>query len=411
MPALLSVYANRAGSLRDTAAVKWFPRRPVRDARQLDEFLVGDGLDVATVTCDLHALTENLDEFSGGSPSSRRRLSSSPHGKVGTQLRKPRESRAVALLHRSSTRNPLAPIQQQQLGNIESSAERQTGHHQHEASAVDSNLGARRRGHRPYSLCRHDLVVDPHRAARQNDVAAAVTAVRTYSADRIHATAYALHMDTSTTIDSDATAAEALARITPWSTRITSRPPFFADSLTRPEILIANLKAMARHGGFAAGDREGATSHAGLWRLLSQGEPDSGGYAYNLANSEQNLWELSVREEGYAAASERSEDAICMPARRVVSEGRQARQPRARGRPRTGAYESRQFLRPPGSGDRCPRLLARDTRAQTRFAMAHGRDRHLPSGSFAGHGRTCPARSCGIAGRPGIGRWRTLSRF
>jgi tetratricopeptide (TPR) repeat protein len=114
-------------------------------------------------------------------------------------------------------------------------------------------------------------------------------------------------MDTST-IDSDAAAAKALARINALIDSDDVKAALsFADSLTGPEILIANLKAIAyTHGGFAVGDRAVLLLGAELWRALSGCEPDSGGYAYNLANAEQNLWELAVREEGYAAAFESS---------------------------------------------------------------------------------------------------------
>lgn len=81
----------------------------------------------------------------------------------------------------------------------------------------------------------------------------------------------------------------------------------FADSLTGHEILVRNLRAIAyTHGGWAAGDAAMVAAGAALWQGLHDGEPESAGYAYNLANAEQNLWELAVRQDGYARALERS---------------------------------------------------------------------------------------------------------
>lgn len=66
MVALLAIYADRLGDLRDKAGVRRFPSRPVRDARALDDYLVRDGLDVATVTSDLESLTEDVPVGSAG---------------------------------------------------------------------------------------------------------------------------------------------------------------------------------------------------------------------------------------------------------------------------------------------------------------------------------------------------------
>lgn len=88
MPPLLSVYADRLGSLRDTAAVKSFPRRPVRYARVLDKFLVGDGLDAATVTSDLRALTDDLDEFRWGVAEFEESREHLPNHPLGAELHK-----------------------------------------------------------------------------------------------------------------------------------------------------------------------------------------------------------------------------------------------------------------------------------------------------------------------------------
>jgi hypothetical protein len=68
MPALLDLYADRLGELRDEAGIKRFPRRPVREARELDDYLIRDGLDAATVTSDLELLTRDVTEFRWGVP-------------------------------------------------------------------------------------------------------------------------------------------------------------------------------------------------------------------------------------------------------------------------------------------------------------------------------------------------------
>ena len=71
MTALISLYAHHLGELRDKAGVRrfpWLPRRPVHDARNLDDYLIRDGLDAATVTSDLESLTRDLTHFRWGVP-------------------------------------------------------------------------------------------------------------------------------------------------------------------------------------------------------------------------------------------------------------------------------------------------------------------------------------------------------
>lgn len=63
MTALLSLYADRLGELRDAAGSARFPRRPVRAGRELDRYLIRDGLDAATVTSDLNVFTRDLNLF------------------------------------------------------------------------------------------------------------------------------------------------------------------------------------------------------------------------------------------------------------------------------------------------------------------------------------------------------------
>jgi hypothetical protein len=63
MLALLSLYSDRLSDLRDKAGIRRFPRHPVSEARRLDDYLIGDGLDAATVTADLELLTQDLTGF------------------------------------------------------------------------------------------------------------------------------------------------------------------------------------------------------------------------------------------------------------------------------------------------------------------------------------------------------------
>jgi hypothetical protein len=66
--ALLSLYARRLAKLRDEAGRGSRIRHPVRDARELDSYLVGDGLDAATITADMRSLTEDLTRFRWAAP-------------------------------------------------------------------------------------------------------------------------------------------------------------------------------------------------------------------------------------------------------------------------------------------------------------------------------------------------------
>jgi hypothetical protein len=61
--ALLDLYSERLAKLRDGARVRRRLKRPVRDARALDNYLTTDGLDAATVTSDVGALTKDLSRF------------------------------------------------------------------------------------------------------------------------------------------------------------------------------------------------------------------------------------------------------------------------------------------------------------------------------------------------------------
>lgn len=61
--ALLSIYTDQLSRLRDRAGIKPRIGRPVRQARDLDGFLLGDGLDAVTVASDLKDFTEELSNF------------------------------------------------------------------------------------------------------------------------------------------------------------------------------------------------------------------------------------------------------------------------------------------------------------------------------------------------------------
>lgn len=66
--ALLLLYADRLGDLRDSAGSDRFPRRPVRAGKALDRFLIRDGLDAATVTGDIESLTSDPIRFAWNVP-------------------------------------------------------------------------------------------------------------------------------------------------------------------------------------------------------------------------------------------------------------------------------------------------------------------------------------------------------
>jgi hypothetical protein len=72
LTALLAIYAQRIARLRDAAGRARLIRRPVRDARILDRYLLSDGLDAATVTADIANLTKDLSVFRQDVPSTPR---------------------------------------------------------------------------------------------------------------------------------------------------------------------------------------------------------------------------------------------------------------------------------------------------------------------------------------------------
>ncbi len=68
---LLSLYADRLAELRDRAGRR--PRRArrhriVREAQELDRYLIGDGLDASAVSSDLEDFTRSLRRFRFGVP-------------------------------------------------------------------------------------------------------------------------------------------------------------------------------------------------------------------------------------------------------------------------------------------------------------------------------------------------------
>lgn len=68
LAALLDIYADRLAILRDAAGGRHPGHRPVRDARNLDRYLLTDGLDAATITADIAALTEDLTRYRRNMP-------------------------------------------------------------------------------------------------------------------------------------------------------------------------------------------------------------------------------------------------------------------------------------------------------------------------------------------------------
>ncbi len=61
--ALLTLYVDRLGDLRDRASTYRRFRRPVMEARSLDYYLIGDGLDAETITSDVAVLCADLTRF------------------------------------------------------------------------------------------------------------------------------------------------------------------------------------------------------------------------------------------------------------------------------------------------------------------------------------------------------------
>ncbi len=63
---LLSIYADRLGGLRDRAATRRRFDGSIRKARDLDNFLLGDGLDASTAASEMRKFAESLERFRYG---------------------------------------------------------------------------------------------------------------------------------------------------------------------------------------------------------------------------------------------------------------------------------------------------------------------------------------------------------
>lgn len=68
LSALLALYGDRLRELRDTAGTERRISRPVQAARALDDYLIRDGLDAATITTELEEFTSDLRRFRLGVP-------------------------------------------------------------------------------------------------------------------------------------------------------------------------------------------------------------------------------------------------------------------------------------------------------------------------------------------------------
>jgi hypothetical protein len=75
--ALLAIYDDELGNLRDRAGIRRRPQRTVREAKALDQYLIGDGLDAATITSDIRTLTEDFARFRRDVPEYREVLENS----------------------------------------------------------------------------------------------------------------------------------------------------------------------------------------------------------------------------------------------------------------------------------------------------------------------------------------------
>jgi len=109
-------------------------------------------------------------------------------------------------------------------------------------------------------------------------------------------------------IDSDAAAQDAFREINSLvDSGDVAGAVALTESLTGPQVIVINLKAIAyTHGGWVASDDGMLATGAELWQALYDTAPESGAMAYNLANVEQNRWELAVREHGFSGVLERN---------------------------------------------------------------------------------------------------------
>jgi hypothetical protein len=117
---LLSQYNDGLGDLRDRTGRPRL-RRPVQEALDLDQYLVGDGLDSATITADIRLLTEDLKQFRRNVPEYTEDLEGYP-----PHLREKREPREFVPAFCSWLRNQASRLAEDTAtttGNIRASAE------------------------------------------------------------------------------------------------------------------------------------------------------------------------------------------------------------------------------------------------------------------------------------------------
>ncbi|WP_158684561.1 hypothetical protein [Amycolatopsis orientalis] len=104
LASLLSIYDDRLGEIRDNAQSQKFPRRPVKEAKRLEEYLMGDGLDASVVIQDILEITKDVTKFRGDTPEYRERVPEvikarlpRAAGELGSSMRDSIRHRATSL--------------------------------------------------------------------------------------------------------------------------------------------------------------------------------------------------------------------------------------------------------------------------------------------------------------------------
>jgi hypothetical protein len=118
---LLSLYSDGLGELRDRAGGRPRLRRPVQEALDLDQYLIGDGLDSASITADIRSLTDDLKQFRWSVPEFTEDLESYPPSI--REKREPREFVPALCSWLRNQANCLAEDTATTTGNIRASAE------------------------------------------------------------------------------------------------------------------------------------------------------------------------------------------------------------------------------------------------------------------------------------------------
>lgn len=118
---LLSVYTDRLGELRDHAGTKRRLHRPVRQARDLDRYLIGDGLDAVTIAADIREVTSDLPRFRRHVPDYTEDLSGYPEASRAQRTPDELVPELCTALGEQATR--LADDINTATGNIHASAE------------------------------------------------------------------------------------------------------------------------------------------------------------------------------------------------------------------------------------------------------------------------------------------------